>query len=58
MRRTIYFEAMPNKWINQSRQTGRGPPDAETNVIGGPSADILIFSVEFEKFERLTNIRG
>jgi len=21
------FEAMPIKWINQSRQTGRGPPD-------------------------------
>jgi len=23
-----FFEAMPIKWINQSPQTGRGPPDA------------------------------
>jgi len=27
------------KWINQSRQMGRGPPDAYTNMICWPSAD-------------------
>jgi len=34
---------MPIKWINQLWQTGRGPPDAWTNVTGWPSADIIIF---------------
>jgi len=34
---------MPIKWTNQSQRTGRGPIDAYTNVIGWPSADILIF---------------
>jgi len=24
----FYFEAMPIKWINQSAQMGRGPPEA------------------------------
>jgi len=36
------FEAMLIKWIHQSRQTGRGPPFALTNVIGWPSADISL----------------
>jgi len=31
------FEAMPIKWINQSRRRGHGPPDVQTNVIGWPS---------------------
>jgi len=39
---------MPIKWINQSRRTGLGPPDATTNVIGWPSADILKYVLAHE----------
>jgi len=31
---------MSIKYINQSRQTVSGPPEAKTNVIGRQSADI------------------